>query len=118
HQLGMAEELCDRVGILRHGRLVANQPVDELLRLSSEDLYLIKYTGQTSEWIRTQFPQLLAGSENGLQTLKGVIEDQASLYQLLEYLKGNGMELHSVVKQAPDLEEVFIRLTEGGCADG
>jgi ABC-2 type transport system ATP-binding protein len=118
HQLGMAEELCDRVGIMREGRLVANQPVDELLRLSSEDLYLIKYVGQTTEWIGTHFPQLLEGSENGLQTLKGVVEDQAALYQLLEHLRESGSRLHSVLKQEPDLEEVFIRLTEGGQADG
>ena len=34
HQLDMAEEVCDRVAIMRRGELIADQPVHELLKLT------------------------------------------------------------------------------------
>ena len=36
HSLGVAEELCDRIGILDHGRLIAQGTLDELRRHASE----------------------------------------------------------------------------------
>lgn len=117
HQLEMAEELCDRVAIMRNGRIVADKPVAQLLEVSGEEYYLIKYTGRQWDWLPTEFPQLLGGSENGLITLTGVVEDQETLYRLLEKLRSSGASLHSVVKREPDLEEVFINLTAGDQAN-
>src|SRR5919201_44132 len=41
HQLDMAEELCDRVAVMRAGRVVADLPVRELLSRFREDRYQI-----------------------------------------------------------------------------
>src|SRR5260370_17695011 len=39
HQLDMAQELCDRVAIMRSGRIVADLPVLELLKRFRQDRY-------------------------------------------------------------------------------
>ncbi|GAC1680874.1 MAG: hypothetical protein PVS3B1_21830 [Ktedonobacteraceae bacterium] len=42
HELDMVQDVCDRVAILRQGRLVADRPVDELLALFRQEHYEIK----------------------------------------------------------------------------
>lgn len=51
HSLEVAEEICDRVGILFHGELLANGPYRELRQADSESLeeVFLRITGETSE---------------------------------------------------------------------
>src|SRR5579859_6117929 len=74
HQLDMAEELCDRVAILRKGRLLTNRPLAELLHLFRQEHYQIRLKGevQNSDW----FEGLTLATENGETTLTGSIADQ------------------------------------------
>lgn len=117
HQLTMAEELCNRVAIIRQGKLVANEPVGKLLRLTSDNNFVIKYTGKVKTRIDVEFPQLKEGHENGLLTLSGVFDNQNMLFRLLDNLRDSGASLHSVVKQERSLEDVFVHLTEGEQTD-
>lgn len=41
HQLDMAQELCDRVAIMRGGRVAADMPVQDLLGRFRQDRYRI-----------------------------------------------------------------------------
>jgi ABC-2 type transport system ATP-binding protein len=117
HQLTMVEELCDRVAIIRRGQLVADEPVDQLLRLHSDDHYLIKFEGEPPEPVKSGFPHLSGGRENGFSTLSGALESQDDLYRLLDLLRSADRDLHSVRKVEPDLEEVFLQLTGEGQDD-
>ncbi len=45
HQLDMAEELCDRVAIMRTGKLIADQPTAALLQLFQGEHYQIQLDG-------------------------------------------------------------------------
>jgi ABC-2 type transport system ATP-binding protein len=117
HQLPMVEELCNRIAIIRRGQLVADEPVDHLLRLHSDDHYLIKFEGEPPEQLRSEFPHLSDNRENGFNTLSGTLESHDDLYHLLEVLRSTGISLHSVRKVEPDLEEVFLQLTREGGSD-
>jgi ABC-2 type transport system ATP-binding protein len=54
HQLELVEQLCDRVGIIRHGRMVACGTVDELRQTKTERLWVdvpgasLSYASSTS----------------------------------------------------------------------
>ncbi|HUT20954.1 MAG TPA: ABC transporter ATP-binding protein [Anaerolineae bacterium] len=113
HQLRMAQELCDRVAIIRAGRVIADQPVEQLLRVSSEPYYRIAVEGQ----LHTEGVELLASMSveagDGKTLLSGPIADQDALFRLLDLLRDQGLSLLSVRQEEPNLEEVFVRLVDG-----
>ena len=110
HQLDMAEELCDRVAIVRQGSLIADQPVDELLQLFSGEYYEIRVKGTLPTALAAQLEAFSVREENGQTVLAGDIADQDVLYGLLGQLRAAGLPLLAAQRAEPDLEEVFVRL--------
>jgi len=73
HQLELVERLCDRVGIIQHGRMVATGTVDEL-RQHGPERYWVDAPAATAGWIkalpgvelvRTQGSRFLVELTNG-----------------------------------------------------
>ena len=109
HQLDMAEELCDRVAIIRKGRLVADQPLSTLLAFHRA-AYQIRVKGQIAKQA-IDLPQGLSCEQEDDETLlTGTIEDQQALYTLLNQLRALDLPLLSVTPVEPNLEEVFINM--------
>ncbi|MFN8489848.1 MAG: ABC transporter ATP-binding protein [Caldilineaceae bacterium] len=111
HQLDMAQELCDRVAIMRQGRLIADQPTTELLGLFRQEYYQIRVAGE----VDGQQPVLNGfthAHENGETVFSGALGDSVNLYQVLDRLRDLGLPLLAVQKAEPNLEEVFLHLTE------
>lgn len=109
HQLDMAEELCDRVAIIRKGKLVADQPLSTLLAFHRA-AYQIRVKGQIANQA-IDLPQGLSCEQEDDETLlTGTIEDQQALYTLLNQLRALDLPLLSVTPIEPNLEEVFINM--------
>lgn len=112
HQLDMAEELCDRIAIMRQGQLIADQPVSEMLGVFQQEFYQVRVRGH----LNGQRPQWLNGmqiaEENGESLLSGALQSQEELYDLIGHMRGLGLPLVSVIRTEPDLEEIFVRLVE------
>lgn len=112
HQLDMAEELCDRVAIMRKGRLLTSRPLTELLHLFRQEHYEIHVKGelQNPDW----FEGLTITTEDGETTLTGTIADQNVLYAHLNTIHAYDLPLLSVARVQPNLEEIFVQLLDGG----
>jgi ABC-2 type transport system ATP-binding protein len=110
HQLDIAQELCDRVAIMRKGRLVADQPLHELLHLFCQEHYQIRIKGDLDTRQAALFSGLALSSENGESVLAGAITDQAALHSYLNQLHDLSLPLLSVTRVEPDLEEIFVQL--------
>jgi ABC-2 type transport system ATP-binding protein len=114
HQLEMAQELCDRVAVIRQGRIVADLPTRELLSRYAEDRYEIRLAGH----LRLPDGLLPAGArvhaENGVTRITVPAADDAGLHAVLGQLRPQGARLVSVSQVQPDLEEVFVRLVREG----
>jgi ABC-2 type transport system ATP-binding protein len=117
HQLDLAEELCDRVAIINKGRIIANEPVEELLNLFSEEYYQIKVEGRLPG-TAPRFDGLHITEENGNTVLTGPIADQEALHAIFDRLRAMGLPLLSASRAEPDLEEVFVRMLETDAAQG
>ena len=111
HQLDMAQELCDRVAIMNEGRLVADRPVSELLRLFGDDHYRIRFGGSLNGALDA-LGGLDVTESNGETVITGAISDQERLHVILEQARKTGIPLLSVQRGEPDLEHVFVRLLE------
>ena len=116
HQLDMAEELCDRVAIMRTGKLIADQPTAALLQLFQGDHYQIQLDAALeSDHLAELAPRLgrlRVLHANGHTTLSGPIADQDELMAVIGALHASGAPLLRVEKAEPTLEEVFVRLME------
>jgi ABC-2 type transport system ATP-binding protein len=113
HQLRMAQELCDRVAIISAGRVIADRPVEQLLRISSKPYYRIAVEGRLHSEGVEQLASMSVEAGDGKTLLSGPVADQDSLFRLLDLLRDQGVSLLSVRQEEPDLEEVFLRLVDG-----
>ena len=112
HQLDMAENLCDRVAIMSHGRLLAHRPTGELLDLFRREFYQLRLRGVDAAEKDGAFPGFTASQENGHTVLSGEVGDDLSVYELVERARLAGMDLISVSPAEPNLEEIFVELIE------
>jgi len=112
HQLDMAENLCDRVAIMSHGRLLAHRPTGELLDLFRREFYQVRLRGVVEAEKSGAFPGFIAGQENGHTVLSGEVGDDLSVFDLVERARRAGMDLISVSPAEPNLEEIFVELIE------
>jgi ABC-2 type transport system ATP-binding protein len=109
-----AERLCDRVGIIDSGRIIAEGTRRELVELVGEkDRVNIGGHGAIAESIR-RLSSVTGVAEAG-ESEAGVtllVEDaSARLATILSEVAQAGMAVSSVDIEQPDLEAVFLHLT-------
>jgi ABC-2 type transport system ATP-binding protein len=122
HVLADVERVCDQVGILDHGRLVVEGPIDQLLDRFALPVYRVEVEpGQAAALDALaarlrQLPWVTAASvEHGLLTV-AVADPALAARELLPIVGGAGLAIISVARARPTLEDVFLRLTAGGSA--
>lgn len=115
HQLAMAQELSDRVAVMRLGKIVTDLPVQELLTRFREDRYRIVLGTAPADLDGVPLPQGTAiSSDDGAAVLTLPTLDSPELYALLGRLSEAGLPLRAVSPIEPDLEDVFMDLVRGG----
>jgi ABC-2 type transport system ATP-binding protein len=112
HQLDMVQTVCDRVAVMRKGRLLADRPMAELLSLFRAEHYQIKVAGQLNGHSSVRFEGLTLAPVDDGTVLAGALDDQDSLYSVLAHIRDLGLPLVSVNRVEPDLEDVFVQLIE------
>jgi ABC-2 type transport system ATP-binding protein len=125
HDMHVAQELCDRIGIIHHGQLIACRPTSELLSLFSGQVYVFEVDrfpeGVALEGIEglvSWSAQTAEGDGHGIEVQ--LVEDEAArsaaLYQVVDRLRAAGCLLRGVQQRRPNLESVFLRLTSSAPA--
>ncbi|WP_418155272.1 ATP-binding cassette domain-containing protein [Actinoalloteichus caeruleus] len=106
-----ADELADRIGVLHHGRLVAEGTAEELKRLVPGGHVLLRFADPTS--LEDAERALDTSSrENGTLALR-VPSDGGlrSLRAVLSRLDDRSIEVEELSVRTPDLDDVFLALT-------
>jgi ABC-2 type transport system ATP-binding protein len=105
HYLEEAEELCDRIAMLKAGRIVALDSTRNLLETFSGLLLRLRLD-------RDALPAGLDGeivsSDGGRFALR--LRDYDALEQVLHRLREAGATIRELELEPPDLEEVFLRV--------
>src|SRR5213078_839584 len=112
HYIDEAQQLCDRVGIIDHGELVAmGTPADLIARSKSLPKIIAKTSRQPQlERLRQMESVRAAEMEDGAIALS-TSSVSATLSALMSYLQSEQIELLDVSIVRPSLEDVFIELT-------
>jgi ABC-2 type transport system ATP-binding protein len=124
HVLADVERICDRVGILDHGRLVVEGPLADLLDRYALPVYRVEAEpgqGAALQRLAARLDALdwVTGTavEHGLLTI-AVSDPARAGRELLPVVAAEGVGVISVARARPTLEDVFLRLTgeTGGAA--
>jgi len=116
HVLADVERICDRVGILDHGRLVTEGPLDELLARYALPLYRLDpepgqdaaVAGLAARLRSTEWIDRVTETESGL--IVSVSDATLASSGLLPIVVAAGVRLAAYERVRPSLEDVFLRL--------
>ncbi|HMA16194.1 MAG: ABC transporter ATP-binding protein [Bacteroidota bacterium] len=117
HYLEEAEELCDRIAIINHGRVIACDDTDSLLaRLDNKALTLVfdRDLAGVPEVLARFHPEQTAARR--LQFRYHASESPVP--QILEAVCGAGLSVIDMSTEETDLEDIFLQLTRGAHAAG
>ncbi len=108
HYLEEAEMLCDRIAMLKGGRIVALDTTANLVR-RHHALYLrVRLDGPLPDGLAAR----AVGTESGMHTFR--LEDGAGLEPMLAAFRQAGRRALEIEVAQPDLEEVFVQIMRGG----
>ena len=110
HYLEEAEELCDRIAIINHGRLIANKPTRELVDMAREKVVVVTTDADIAappahscfEKVELANPRELAITYN---------KDRTNAGEVLGAVQALGHRIVDVSTREADLEDVFLNLT-------
>ena len=117
HVLADVERICDRVGILDHGRLIVEGPLDDLLDRYALPVWRIEaepgqdaLVAALADRLRELSWVTAVGVEHGLLTV-AVGDPIVASRELLQLVGAEDLAVVSVARARPTLEDVFLRLT-------
>jgi ABC-2 type transport system ATP-binding protein len=113
HLLNEVEQVCDRVGIIHHGRLLREGAVSELLGDDLHELQLQVYPlGTALEALRPTWKAEALERAAGVPWLRvEAAADEAPA--VVARLVQQQVEVHQVVQRRQTLEDFFIAITNG-----
>lgn len=107
HILGDVETLCDRVVILRQGRIVVEGKLDDLLRVDSQEVNVV-LGGETAA-LREFCQNSGMSTDNAGGRLRVRLSGRPLVRELLERALAQGIEVEEVAPLHATLEELFVR---------
>jgi ABC-2 type transport system ATP-binding protein len=112
HNLADAEKLCDQVGVINHGQLLAVGSPEELRsRTSAPRLYLTgKFPPEAIEQVKAN--PLVRKMDKHNSRLVLDLTDLSRSYEIVSQLVQAEAQIDEVRKEKADLEEVFLSLVE------
>jgi ABC-2 type transport system ATP-binding protein len=114
HYMEEAERLCDRIIIIDHGRVIANDTLHGLHRMLPVSnilaVELEKPNGFSPEPLRA-LPEVVSAEVTEGVLRVGLHELTSGAPIVLRWLSENGYAYQHVISERPDLETVFLTLT-------
>lgn len=110
HYLEEAEELCDRIAIINHGKLIANKPTRELVDMAREKIVLLTLDRELDA--APQHPAFLKSHLSGERQVEiSYDKDRTTAGEVMSLVQGQGYAIVDVSTREADLEDVFVSLT-------
>lgn len=117
HDMNVVQDICERVIIINHGKIVVDDRIENLKQLFSASAYRFEIEGhispQQQHKLKEQFDLIKINVDGQRTVIEAELLDDRKVYEIIDVLKENGCRLKSVGKQYPDLEEIFLRVVKG-----
>ena len=113
HNLAEAEKLCDQVGVITHGQLLAvGSPSELRSKTSAPRLYVTGQgiTPQIMDELKSNTLVKHVQQQNGRLTMD--LNEMTRSHEIVKQLVMAGVQIDEVKKEQADLEDVFLKLVE------
>ncbi len=112
HYLEEAEQLCERIAIINHGRLIANEPTRDLVEKAREKLVVLTLDRDIDAVPESErFERITRLDARRLEISYN--KDTLNAGDVLAIVQGKGFGIIDVTTKEADLEDVFLSLTSG-----
>ena len=109
HYLEEAEELCDRIAIINHGKVVANESTRTLVAKTQEKAVLVTFDRDLDSMPTNDcFENIALIDERTIEITYR--KDKVNAGQVLAAVQRDGLAIVDVRTRDPDLEDVFLSL--------
>ncbi len=120
HYMMEADEMCDRIAIIDHGRILACDTPENLKRGIRKDTTFrleVDNLGNTSVFRGMRGVKNFSATNDiarNTTNLTFILEDEAPVADILSAIQGQGSKVHYLQKSEPTLEDVFISMVGRG----
>ncbi len=112
HYLEEAEQLCDRIAIINHGKVIANEPTRTLVAKAQEKSVQVSFDHDLGELPDAScFEKVMRVDEQTVEITYR--KDKVNAGEVLASLQRDGLAIVDVKTKEPALEDVFLSLTSG-----
>ncbi|MBC1464035.1 ABC transporter ATP-binding protein [Listeria welshimeri] len=110
HILKDAEEICDRIAIIKNGELIADQTIDQLMKEEHSSVFDVEFIGATEVWQETLLQSKYIEKVDKIGRVYQVhaLDKKAGANVILETLMKIDGELIRVEARHRSLEEIFM----------
>ena len=111
HYLEEAEELCDQIAIINHGRLVTSQKTDDLLR-SLDSKELIVTVDQALSAVPEGLVNFNVDLSNSHKLVFHVPPSEMPVETVMDAVRQAGLSIVDLTTKESDLEDIFLMMTQ------
>ena len=109
HYLSEAEEMCDRIGIINQGNLIALETTENML--NKIQTKIVKFSvNKKVELIDTLKKKLKIIKNNEKELVVSYEKNIINIQEIIDVIKSQKIDISDVQSRDPDLEDVFIKL--------
>jgi ABC-2 type transport system ATP-binding protein len=110
HYLEEAEQLCDRIAIINHGRVIANDSTEGMLRRLDRKELALTLARDLAE-IPASLRRYSAELQNPRRLVLRYRMSEAKVSEILSAASAAGLEIVDLTTEEADLEDIFLQLT-------
>ncbi len=115
HYLEEAEQLCDRIAIINHGKLIADKPTRELVGMAREKVVVLTLDREVAAL--PEHPAFLKCETVSERVVEITYDkDRSNAGEVLALVQAQGFAIVDVTTREADLEDVFVSLTSAAKA--
>ena len=112
HNMDVVEDVCQRVIIINHGKIVADEEIKKIKEFFQVNTYRFEVEGDINTGIREEFSKKFLGvrfsSERAETEITIDLKDSMRIYEVLDILKKHDIKLLSIQNIEPDFENAWI----------
>ncbi|MBD3189504.1 MAG: ATP-binding cassette domain-containing protein [Candidatus Heimdallarchaeota archaeon] len=115
HDLDVANELCDRIAIVNKGKIIGLDTPENLRKLKQEYLAIdVSFDQQVEKEVLEQFENVKEVQERPNYYHIIVHHLNQAICEVTDYVKSHGLQITKLTTYEPKLEEVFLKMINGG----
>lgn len=122
HQMDVAGNISDRVAIINHGKIAAEDTVAGLRAVFEKQDYLVEMSAANFANVKPRldgwkFTERESDAPGRVRLIFR-LDSAAALYPLMDILKAEGATILNLAHEVPSLEDIFLEIVNSGVPGG